>query len=144
MKRNQKIACFSIVVLVGIAVAAVTASSLPNTPLYTVRMEQASYKMGFLPTAVNEFAYTTAHGYTVQYDAGKATIIPLEPPTEVPTCPYTCDDDTCQQTCPDTCWSTCSSSCGGTCPATCEPTCEQQTCGDSCHTEPSCKIVCDP
>lgn len=38
-----------------------------DTPLYTVRMEQACSKMHFLPAAVNEITYTTTKGYTLDY-----------------------------------------------------------------------------
>jgi hypothetical protein len=129
------------------AVTAVTASSsISSTPLYTVRMEQASSDMNFLPTAVNEFIYMAEHGYAVNYNVPEYCkgVIPFKPPTEIATCPYTCDDDTCEQTCPNTCWNTCPNTCWSTCPVTCEPTCLQYTCENSCHAEPSCKIVCDP
>ena len=53
----------------ALAVTCVTAStSLCNTPLYTFRIEQASSKMNFLPTAMNEFTSTTEKGYNLTYD----------------------------------------------------------------------------
>jgi hypothetical protein len=46
-----------------------TASSLTlNTPLYIVRMEQASSEMNFLPTEVNGFTYTAVKGCELTYD----------------------------------------------------------------------------
>lgn len=44
-------------------VAASTGTSY--TPLYTFRMEQASSKMNFLPTEVNEFIYGAEKGHTL-------------------------------------------------------------------------------
>ncbi|KYK36382.1 MAG: hypothetical protein AYK19_01165 [Theionarchaea archaeon DG-70-1] len=54
-----------------LAVTCVTASrQTSSTPLYTFRMEQASNRMSFLPTTVNEFTYNTRDGYTLNYELG--------------------------------------------------------------------------
>jgi hypothetical protein len=130
-----------IVVLTLLAITCVTAHSLiSNTPLYTLRMEEASNKMNFLPTAMNEFTYLTEEGYKVNHEvSGFCSTEPLDHCTSFyttcgVTCPsiceptsdtcngYTCDDtscqstcDTCLDTCPYTCWSSCStcSTCAG-------------------------------
>ncbi|MBU7028515.1 MAG: hypothetical protein HXS48_16395 [Theionarchaea archaeon] len=55
------------------AVAFVTADfSTSSTPLYTVRMEQASSSMRFLPTERNKFTYTTEKGYMLTCDVMKS------------------------------------------------------------------------
>lgn len=124
------------VVLVGISIAAtllvataVCASNIPSTtPLYTVRMEQQSNDMNFLPTEMNEFTYTAEPGYTVTYNALECcSIHPLGPPP-------TCEQNPCEwtvDTCPYTCLYTCPATCFNTCPNTCWGlTCEGSTCGD--------------
>lgn len=146
MSKKQKalvvVASVSCALLVA---SAVIASSLPNTPLYTVRMEQASSRMNFLQTAVNGFTYTAENGYTVNYNAaGYCGDVPLEI-TVGRTCEGTCDID---PTCPNTCWSTCDDpTCGDTCPNTCEATCD--TCSQTCDTcpqtciGPTCEDTCE-
>jgi hypothetical protein len=143
--------------LVLVAVACVTASSLAaHTPLYTVRMEQVSSEMHFLPTVMNAFTYTAESGYTLGFNVsggGGAVVrgtdatchpscstcpITCEqtcPNTCIPTCPYTCDDPTCPYTCPQTCDDP-------TCPYTCEgPTCSGPTCYVSCGG--TCDYTCE-
>jgi hypothetical protein len=140
--------------VVGITIiflaAAVTANSLASsTPLYTLRMEQASNRMNFLPTAVNEFTYSAENGYTVDYTVNGCCVQPLKPPTEFVTCPATCDEETCWSTCPETCWSTCPLTCDDpTCPATCAitcSTCTQPTCEtcETCYTCPTQTSTCN-
>jgi hypothetical protein len=132
MNKKQKIvvAIFSVTVSF-LAIVAVTAAPWSlKTPLYRYRMEQASSKMNFLPFTMNDFSYITETGYSMNYEIEKDyDRSPLKPWTEIETCPFTCDDDTCF---------------GYTCPVTCEPTCMQYTCENSCHSEPSCKIECEP
>ena len=127
------------VTVVFLAIAAVTAyNRATDTPLYTVRMEQASSKMNFLPTAVNGFTYTAEKGYTLNYGIqGYGGAKPLEPHTKVPPCETweTCDPtcpNTCAATCPNTCPATCPDTCDGpTCPSTCDdPTCYVTSCGE--------------
>lgn len=142
------------------AVTAVTASSSQNTPLYTMRMEQASSRMNFLPTAVNDFTYAAENGCTVNYDdvgyCGDELLVthqadtwctcwPFCETTEYtcesqPTCPITCNTciiPTCDFTCPPTCQgATCTAP---TCPDTCTgPTCDQSTCSGN-----TCEGTCD-
>ena len=117
---NRKI----LFVIVGIAVAsvtvaAVTARSLTyNTPLYTVRMEQASSGMNFLPTEMNDFTFTAEIGYNLNY-------VPEYCGAESPhvyaktygggdtcwgyyTCPFTCKYNiTCYYTCRPTACAPC-------------------------------------
>lgn len=122
------------------ALSTVIASSQGyTTPLYTVRMEQASSRMNFLPTAVNQFTYTAEKGYTVNYNAAGYCGAPLEI-TVGKTCDGTCDID---PTCPHTCRSTCDDpTCGETCPDTCQLTCD--TCYHTCAlcTFDTCFISC--
>jgi hypothetical protein len=126
-----------------LAVAAVTASSqMVNTPLFAVRMEQASSKMNFLPTIVNGFAYTTEKGYTLSHDVpgrfcGDAGLLGTDYSTCPETCPETCVETchTCVPTCPYTCVPTCPVSCYGTCYITCG------TCG-TCQGYYTCDYTC--
>jgi hypothetical protein len=120
-----------------------------TTPLFTFRMEQASYEKNFLPTEKNEFVYTTQKGYSLTYQIHtQYSAVPLEPLTQGEvtcdnTCPSTCKNTcsaTCLSTCPDTCVntcytcvSTCSQSCAGTCYYTCGNSCGY-TCGFTCNT----------
>jgi hypothetical protein len=80
------------VIIVGCA-ALTTATTGISTPLFILRMEQASSGMNFLPTAMTQFMYVTEKGYTV---AGLTSVVPLEEPTAPLTCPQTCDDLTCE------------------------------------------------
>lgn len=125
-----------VAVVAVLFVVCVSANSFVLTPLYTIRMEQASNSMHFLPTAVSEFTYTTEKGCILVYE-GHTSVNPLEEPTVPVTCPNTCYD-TCQSTCPYTCESTCD---GATCEDTCQSTCEGPTCGGTCY-GPTCKSTC--
>jgi hypothetical protein len=135
---------------------AVTARSPPtSTPLYTIRMEQASSEMNFLPTAVSTFTYTTEKGYDLPY-AGCCGVPPSSASetyedcttieitcwscwnTCLNTCPNTCR--TCPQTCPNTCTNTCPNTCTNTCPNTCWNTCPN-TCWDTCWN--TCEYTCE-
>ena len=111
--------------------SAATASSLPNTPLYTVRMEQASSKMNFLQTNMNGFTYTAENGCIVNYNAAGYCGAPLEI-TVGKTCDGTCVGE---ETCPYTCYSTCPSTCDG---YTCDDTSCQATCNTCTHTCGTC------
>jgi hypothetical protein len=158
--------------LVGAGVIAVStlvllsaaASLAAHTPLYTVRMEQASSKMHFLPTEMNEVAYIAEEGYVLTYHVTGDTCGILSE-TGLPSCPnmtcatcdpvYTCVPTSCQDTC-ETCYSTClgyitcdTSTCMpitcfntfcDTCDETCEYTCGP-TCPDTC--ERTCRYTCD-
>lgn len=124
----------------------VTASSLTaHTPLFTVRMEQASSDMHFLPTSVESFFYSAENGYCLDYavDAGVCAV-PLEEPTGWATCAG--QHNTCSSTCVNTCGSTCVSTCGYTCVntcCTCVSTCPytcQNTCGSTCGS--TCPYTC--
>ena len=59
----------AILCIVVFIAASVTAHSpyQVNTPLYTVRMEQACSKMHFLPSEMNEITYTAHQKYTFDY-----------------------------------------------------------------------------
>ncbi len=133
------------VVVALVAVMFATASSLmADTPLFTLRMEQASSKMNFLSTAMNGFTYNTRNGFTLNSCAlgycGGVVLLGTDA-----TCHPTCD--TCASTCPDTCFSTCPDTCINTCPNTCPATCPNTclyTCDDpvTCHGERTCKDSC--
>lgn len=137
-KKQISIAAASAAFL--LAAALVTASTqTANTPLYTIRMEQASSKMNFLPAAVNEFTYDTESGYNLVYGALGCRVDPVAL-TEIP-CYLT--DVTCVKTACLSC-STCGSTCGYTCGCTCGFTCDTcvATCGNTCN--PTCNaITCD-
>jgi hypothetical protein len=128
------------------AITVVTADSSTHTPLYTVRMEQASSKMNFLPIKQNTFTYSTEQGCFLNYDVtenGEPSPVPTGyPDTCWPQC--TTIEATCEDTCPDTCYDTCPTGCSTfpptcmeTCPETCydtcEPTCEEETCPATCY-----------
>ncbi len=108
--------------MVTLAVACVSASSSPNTPLYILRMEQQSSKMNFLPTALNSFSYTTENGCILDSCAtGYCGTVLMGTYATCHTCLDTCAD-TCWYTCPYTVC-TCYSSCYGSCVPTCSYTC---------------------
>ena len=133
---RRLISLFVGAVCASCALTLVTGTSL-NTPLYTVRMEQASSRMNFLPYAVNTFTYTTEGGYTLDYGVtGCCT-------TVRPFATYnSCEPDTCDETCPVTCWSTCDDpTCPSTCADTCPYTCDDYTCSSTC--EETCPNTCD-
>lgn len=156
-KKSMIVVVMSVFIAI-FAINAVTALSwAATTPLYTVRMEQASNKMNFLPTGINEFTYVTEKGYTMNCEvSGFCSTNSLDYCTEygttcLNTCPftcehtcpdtckgYTCDDTSCQSTC-DTCLETCpcTISCGPTCQDSCDygsrcPPTYWVTCGSSC------------
>jgi hypothetical protein len=155
MDKKKMLLVAVITGITSLAITGVTAHSFTsNTPLYTLRMEQASNKMNFLPTAVNEFTYIAEKGYGLTYNTqgdcsmngycGDAN--PLGTgvscvQTQCDTCYTYCGQNTCQYTCPDTCGDTCGNTCPYTCPYTCEYTCDDPTCGGTCG-EVTCK-TCD-
>ena len=150
-KRKISIAVFGIV-LVLVAVTVVTASPriLPNTPLYAVRMEQASNEMNFSPMEDGGFTYSAESNSELSFEfAGFCTQAEPPEPTPVPnTCQgcesvnYTCQWDTCFQTCANTCESTCLYSCADTCVYTCD-TCVE-TCWNTCvYTCKTCVYTCN-
>ena len=139
---DKKIFSVMSIIFVSLTVTVVIANSRTiDTPLYTVRMEQVSSKMNFLPTEMNEFTYSTEKGYEVDYDGFRGCSGVKAPPkcTELETtcvhtyCEYTCVASTCESTCPLTC-DTCE---GYTCTYTCDPTCF--TCP---VTECTCSPIC--
>jgi hypothetical protein len=144
---DRKLIPFAVVIVCAVLCVAtvVTATSRTDTPLYTVRMEQASSKMNFLPTAVTTFTYTSEQGYTVDHDVsgGYCGIGPLHTGynTCQNTCPETCEPGTCDQTCPFTCWNTCEETCPSTCTETCPYTCDDFTCSSTC--EETCPNTCN-
>ena len=145
--KSKMLLVASSVAIVLLAAVAVTASSSISTPLYTMRMEQVSSKMGFLPTQMNGFVYSAENGSIVNYNVLTSCFAaPLAPTngggetcwpqcdTSQPTC-STCDE-TCSNTCPATCPYTCPNTCISTCQATCVtciwPTCDYFTCLITC------------
>ncbi|MBU7025511.1 MAG: hypothetical protein HXS48_01115 [Theionarchaea archaeon] len=131
MDRKMMVIAAISVAVASLAITAVTASPwASDTPLYTFRMEQASSKMNFLPTEMNQFTYTAENGYTLDYEVVGycSDVKPLD--TGVWTCYYsTCGGPTCWLTCPASCYGTCNDpTCGSTC-VTCP-----WTCGGSCDT----------
>lgn len=116
MKKKLYLALMGVAVI-SLAVASVSARTSPSTPLYTVRMEQASSELNFLPTVVNDYNYTAEPGYNLDYyvlgNEGGAPLLETE---------STCEGSTCQETCPQTCRYTCIDTCPKTC-ATCAPEC---------------------
>ena len=137
--KKQKISLVATgIVLTILAVTCVSASSRISSPLYMLRMEQASSEMNYLPTDMNIFTYTSQEGYNLNHTANCCTGAKLLI-TGVTcydscggTCDYTCWD-TCQSTCPNTCVSTCPDTCVSTCPNTCQSTCPN-TCVSTCDT----------
>jgi len=129
MDRKQKMSVAAIgIAIMSLAVACAAASSQTfNTPLYTLRMERASSKMNFLPTAQNAFTYTTENGYMLNYNVSGECCGVISSRTNINP---TCWPETCFETCPWTCFETCppytcdETSCQDTC-----STCDQWTCG---------------
>ncbi len=155
MNGKRKMLTAVVSVCAVLAVSTVIASShVSDTPLFMYRMEQASSKMNFLPTAVNEFVYTAENGVTLGYNNPGNSGIPLEVTVGKtcegtciePTCPHTCPNTcagnpTCSSTCPDTCGATCDT-CDSTCD-TCDSTCIGNTCADTCPlTCETCEFPC--
>jgi hypothetical protein len=131
----------SMLVMIGACIAflaittVIAGSRTSNTPLYTYRMEQASYKMNFLPTRMNGFVYETEEGCVL--DCGGCGIQCEQCGDVKPLNPYTCatcDEYYCENPslCYGTCYSTCSTCSGNTCDETsCQntcSTCQQYTC----------------
>lgn len=149
---NRKISVILCAAAALCIATSITGSMWTSSPLYKLRMEQASNKMNFLPKSMNEFTYTTESGCNVNYCVGGCNVNPLEELTVQDTCPNTCDDYTCIETCPDTCLNTCSGdtceqTCSDTCPLTCGNTC-QDTCpntcsGNTCDGSYTCKSTCE-
>jgi hypothetical protein len=150
-----------------VAAFVVARPSTSNTPLYTVRMEQVSSKMNFLPTEMNSFTYTAENGYKLNLEVGgywiadqinldttpqntcRITCVPICPPDTLGG--HTCEDTSCQPTCltqdptcPYTCI-TCNPTCDDpwTCPDTCPFTCNP-TCNDlwTCYLS-TCEFTCE-
>lgn len=150
MDGKQKMAIAVVGAVIALcAVTAVTAHSrIQNTPLYTVRMEQASSQMNFLPTTMNEFIYSAESGCTLNCNAsgysGAEPLMTHQADTFCTCWPYcetteyTCESEpTCMITC-DTCIDpTCLNTCFSTCPDTCPNTCDGATC-----TQPTCDETC--
>lgn len=115
MNMNQGSLAVGTVIAV-LAVMCVAASvQTSSTPLYTVRMEQISSEMNFLPTAVNGFTYTAEKGYTVNCEVSAYNGANLFNPLTIGTTCETCHDPTCV-----------------TCFHTCLPTCDDTTCRNTC------------
>lgn len=134
--------CFAVVSLAVIAVTAYPRTSA--TPLYVMRMEQASSKMNFLPTEMNPFTYTTEKGCVLNCDVATRYCSGARPCDTTPgdTCEPTCLKMTCY-----TCELSCYLSCWETCViGTCEPTCNSFTCQYTCYTcdQPTCPETCEP
>ncbi|MBU7046644.1 MAG: hypothetical protein HXS54_09430 [Theionarchaea archaeon] len=146
--------------LMGIAaascvVAVTTASSLAaNSPLFSIRMEQASSEKNFLPREMIRFTYSTEKGFTLTAECegcGGVSLLDLKSQRDTEcdetcfnTCPPTCDTcgSTCDGTCPYTCDDpTCPSTCSETCPSTCDYTCDDPTCAYTC--EQTCHYTCE-
>lgn len=156
MKGGEPMKKIVIGALFVVCAAVVTAPApVCDTPLYTVRMEQVSNNMHFLPTEVTPFVYTAERGCTVTgtvvtYCSGQplstgSTFCPTCEPQD--TCSGTCES--CQQTC-GTCWLTCPETCDLTCFYTCWPTCGStcpntcSTCEETCSTCPlTCRMTCN-
>ena len=142
--------------IVFFAIATATANALPNTPLYTYRMEQVSSEMGFLPTEKNDFCYTAENGYTVTYLwewYAAVSHITTSQPCElcrklktdwIRTCPKTCETCPGDIRCKKTSWDTCAATCPITCVATClgKPTCFYYTCEKTCPDNRTCQHTC--
>lgn len=124
--KQELMSLMAVDALALLAVTAATASSerSSHTSLYTVRMEQASSDMNFLPTAKNNIAFITGSGYGLNCDvAGYCSAKPLDTGGAF-TCEVSCDP--CLDTECSTCWATCVSTCDTcayTCPYTCAATC---------------------
>jgi len=119
-----------------LAATCVTASPWTrNTPLYTFRMEQASSKMNFLPTAVNGFIYTTEKGHDLGHNAAECCGCGGAQPLAPYTC-ATCNEEMCEVpticgTCGTCYWmTTCHPN---TCPWTDWPLCYETQRYPTCH-----------
>lgn len=140
------------IALVGITALSIAGSMTAHAPLYTLRMEQVSNKMGFLPTEMNGFTYTAESGHTLNW-AAAGCCSDVKPLSTSPGSTYceSCIPETCEESCEWTCFETCPYTCS-TCQGqghTCDNTSCQATCWDTCWytcctckycqtTEPSC------
>jgi hypothetical protein len=121
VQMDRKMICLVVVSTVVVSLAAcVSGSSSRNTPLYTLRMEQASSEMNFLPTGVNSFTYAAEKGYTITCNAGVCGHALHIESTSEPTCILPTCDFTCQYTCAQTSCQTTCYTCLETCPKTCQ------------------------
>lgn len=148
-----------IVCIVAVSLAASVAAHpryQSDTPLYTIRMEQASSEMNFLPTQMTTFTYNAEKGYELSYDiAGFCSAEPLADTGEPITCDPLCKEsiETCptnEYTCPNTCeWTCFMSTCPqNTCSWTCY-TCPEYTCNPTCRNPYTCHLstcvfTCNP
>jgi hypothetical protein len=112
------------IVLVCFIASFVTAfEGIPNSPLYAVRMEQASSKMHFMPRESYDYTYVAEQGYEMPYDVVySGSAIPLSTALDTD-CDNTCGDGCTVETCPATCLPTCPNTCmPPTCPTECGDT----------------------
>ncbi|MGC1121834.1 MAG: hypothetical protein WBA22_12140 [Candidatus Methanofastidiosia archaeon] len=139
MDRKQKLGIAAIVAVLAFSTVTSAAANFSTffTPLYTMRMEQASSKMNFLPTPMNGFTYFTERGQTFDYHiTGSMCGCWGNQTPQIPLTCNTCDEYYCEEpthcgTCV-TCYSTCLSTCPNTCQSTCPNTCSTcSTCGGS-------------
>ncbi len=139
-KQKMVIVVASAAVVLLAATCVTARSETQNTPLYTVRMEQASSKMNFLPTVKNDFTYSAEKGCTLNCSVAKycgaEPLVTAHSDTwctcwpQCETTEYTCESD-------PTCLLTCNTCINPTCPYTCPYTCDGATC-----TTPTCDITC--
>ena len=139
---DTRIVIITSIVAVFLAVVTASPGVQSKTPLYTIRMEQASSNMHFLPTEVNEITYTTTQGYTLTCDIPTWKSNSTEPgSTYWVTHDCTCWGTmhcTCWLTVDCTCWHTLNCTCWDTGYCTCSPfTCWYFSCFDF-----SCWISC--
>ena len=102
---------FALGVLVCMATAVTAHTQSVYTPLYTVRMEQASSGMHFLPTEANTFTLTAEKGCSFDYGAVSLAVSADKPVATGATCEDTCDDPTCPAVCLSTFRYTCTPPC---------------------------------
>ena len=119
MDRKQIYLVVTSVVVVSLA-ACVSANFSISSPLYTVRMEEASSKMNFLPHGVTSFTYAAEEGYMITCNAGVYCHVLHITSTSEPTCILPTCDFTCQYTCAQTSCQTTCYTCLETCPRTCQ------------------------
>lgn len=149
MKGKQVFIVIGVVIFITAVIVAVASSSSFNTPLYTVRMEQVSSKMNFLPKEANQFIYTAIKGQEIFFNIKSNGIFDDPPETEGPSCDSihcnTCGVTECGESCglecetmencptgdPETCGgASCTPTCGSTCD---DPTCYGPTCPFTCY-----------
>ncbi|MGD2248114.1 MAG: hypothetical protein PVF58_06880 [Candidatus Methanofastidiosia archaeon] len=134
--KNMSVVAAGVAIMLFAAACVAANPQIFSTPLYTLRMEQASNKMNFLPTKTNGFMYTAESGYTLTcaITGYRGGVTPLN------TKP---GDTYCESCIPETCEETCDWTCFETCPNTCEDTCEGPTCPYTCS-GPTCEGTCTP